>query len=164
MKLIVHAVGRMKSGPEKELGDRYYERFARTGPAVGLEFGGITEIPEGRGQTVEERQREEGDKLLARVQAQGQASTALLLLDERGKSFSSEELASRIGAMRDNGRKALVVAIGGPDGHSEALRNQADLIVSFGALTWPHQLVRVMLGEQLYRTATILAGHPYHRA
>lgn len=169
MKLIVHAVGRMKSGPEKELGDRYYERFARSGPAVGLEFGGITEIPEGRGQTVDERQREEGQKLLAHArqlggQAGGQAGAALLLLDERGKSFSSEELARRIGALRDNGRKVLVVAIGGPDGHSEALRNEAELIVSFGALTWPHQLVRVMLGEQLYRIATILAGHPYHRS
>lgn len=165
MKLIVHAVGRMKSGPAKALGDRYYERFARSGPAVGLEFGGISEIPEGRGQTVEERQREEGQKLLAHAgQAGGQAGAALLLLDERGKSFSSEELARRIGAMRDNGRKALVVAIGGPDGHSEALRSEAELIVSFGALTWPHQLVRVMLGEQLYRIATILAGHPYHRS
>ncbi|MGS1094758.1 23S rRNA (pseudouridine(1915)-N(3))-methyltransferase RlmH [Aquamicrobium terrae] len=164
MKLTVHAVGRMKSGPEKELGDRYYERFARSGPAVGLEFGGITEIPEGRGQTVDERQREEGQKLLAHVQAQGQAGAALLLLDERGKSFSSQELARRIDAMRDNGRKAVVVAIGGPDGHGEALRSEAELIVSFGALTWPHQLVRVMLGEQLYRIATILAGHPYHRA
>lgn len=160
MKLIVHAVGRMKSGPEKELGDRYYERFARSGPAVGLEFGGITEIPEGRGQTVEERQREEGQKLLAHVQT----GAALVLLDERGRSFSSEEFARRIGAMRDNGRKALVVAIGGPDGHGEALRNEAELVISFGALTWPHQLVRVMLGEQLYRIATILAGHPYHRA
>ncbi|MET3661437.1 23S rRNA (pseudouridine(1915)-N(3))-methyltransferase RlmH [Aquamicrobium ahrensii] len=160
MKLIVHAVGRMKSGPEKELGDRYYERFARSGPAVGLEFGGVTEIPEGRGQTAQERQREEGQKLLAHVQA----GAALLLLDERGKSFSSQEFSGRISAMRDEGRKTLVVAIGGPDGHSEALRQQADLTVSFGALTWPHQLVRVMLGEQLYRVATILAGHPYHRA
>lgn len=160
MKLSIHAVGRMKSGPEKELGDRYYERFSKTGPAVGLDYGGIIEIPEGRGQTAEERQREESQKLLSSLQA----GTALLLLDERGKNLSSEALARHIAHMRDNGRKALVVAIGGPDGHAAQLRDKADLLLSFGALTWPHQLVRVLLGEQLYRTATILAGHPYHRA
>jgi 23S rRNA (pseudouridine1915-N3)-methyltransferase len=93
-----------------------------------------------------------------------QAGSALVLLDERGKNFSSEEFAGRLGLFRDGGRKALVVAIGGPDGHDQSLRDQADLVVSFGELTWPHQLVRVMLGEQLYRAATILSGHPYHRA
>ena len=162
MKLTVFAVGRMKSGPEKELGGRYFERFARIGPTVGLEFCGIAEIPEGRGQTAEERQREEGQKLAAHVEAQPGA--ALMLLDERCRNFSSQDLARRIGAMRDEGRKALVVAIGGPDGHDPAIRAGADLVVSFGALTWPHQLVRVMFGEQLYRIATILAGHPYHRS
>ncbi|KQZ29503.1 50S rRNA methyltransferase [Mesorhizobium sp. Root552] len=160
MKISVHAVGRMKSGPEKELADRYFERFAKAGPAIGLEFTGITETPEGRGQTASERRREEGQKL----QGQLQAGSALVLLDERGKNFSSEEFAGRLGLFRDGGRKALVVAIGGPDGHDQSLRDQADLVVSFGELTWPHQLVRVMLGEQLYRAATILSGHPYHRA
>ncbi len=160
MKIIVHAVGRMKSGPEKELADRYFERFARTGPALGLEFAGIAEIAEGRGQTASERRREEGQKL----QTQLQPGSALILLDERGRSFSSEDFAGRVGLLRDGGRKALVVAIGGPDGHDQSLRDQAELVVSFGAMTWPHQLVRVMLGEQLYRAATILSGHPYHRA
>ena len=65
--------------------------------------------------------------------------------------------------LRDGGRKALVIAIGGPDGHDPALRGEADLVLSFGALTWPHQMVRIMLAEQLYRAATILSGHPYHR-
>jgi len=160
MKISVHAVGRMKTGPEKELADRYFERFAKAGPAIGLEFTGIAEIPEGRGQTASERRREEGQKL----QGQLHAGSALVLLDERGKNFSSEEFAGLIGLFRDGSRKALVVAIGGPDGHDQSLRDQADLVVSFGELTWPHQLVRVMLGEQLYRAATILSGHPYHRA
>ncbi|RWP62930.1 23S rRNA (pseudouridine(1915)-N(3))-methyltransferase RlmH [Mesorhizobium sp.] len=160
MKITVHAVGRMKAGPEKLLADRYFERFARSGPAVGLEFSGVVEIPEGRAQTANERRREEGQKL----QAQLQPGAALMLLDERGKSFSSEDFAGRIGLLRDSGRKALVIAIGGADGHDQSLRDQADLTVSFGALTWPHQLVRVMLGEQLYRAATILSGHPYHRS
>ncbi|RNJ43516.1 23S rRNA (pseudouridine(1915)-N(3))-methyltransferase RlmH [Mesorhizobium erdmanii] len=160
MKISVHAVGRMKAGPERELADRYFERFAKGGPAVGLEFAGITEIAEGRSQSAIERQRDEG----SRLQAQLQPGTALILLDERGKSLSSQDLANRIGQLRDGGRKVLVLAIGGADGHDPPLRDQADLVLSFGALTWPHQLVRVMLGEQLYRVATILSGHPYHRA
>ncbi|ADV10379.1 23S rRNA (pseudouridine(1915)-N(3))-methyltransferase RlmH [Mesorhizobium ciceri] len=160
MKISVHAVGRMKAGPEKLLADRYFERFAKSGPAVGLEFGGIAEIAEGRGQTANERRREEGQKL----QTQLQPGTALILLDERGKSFSSEDFAGRLGLLRDGGRKALIIAIGGADGHDQSLRDQAELVMSFGLLTWPHQLVRVMLGEQLYRVATILSGHPYHRS
>ncbi|OWK20407.1 50S rRNA methyltransferase [Mesorhizobium amorphae CCBAU 01583] len=150
----------MKAGPEKLLADRYFERFAKSGPPVGLEFSGVVEIAEGRAQTANERRREEGQKL----QMQLQQGTALILLDERGKSFTSEDFAGRIGLLRDGGRKALVIAIGGADGHDQSLRDQADLVVSFGALTWPHQLVRVMLGEQLYRIATILSGHPYHRS
>ncbi|MER9855399.1 23S rRNA (pseudouridine(1915)-N(3))-methyltransferase RlmH [Mesorhizobium sp. M0113] len=160
MKISVHAVGRVKAGPEKLLADRYFERFAKSGPVVGLEFGGIAEIAEGRGQTANERRREEGQKL----QTQLQPGTALILLDERGKSFSSEDFAGRLGLLRDGGRKALVIAIGGADGHDQSLRDQAELVMSFGLLTWPHQLVRVMLGEQLYRVATILSGHPYHRS
>lgn len=160
MKISVHAVGRMKTGPERELADRYFDRFAKSGPAVGLEFAGVTEIAEGRGQGANERRRDEGQKL----QAQLQQGTALFLLDERGKNFTSEEFAGRIGLLRDGGRKALLIAIGGADGHDQPLRDQAELVLSFGALTWPHQLVRVMLGEQLYRAATILSGHPYHRS
>ncbi|KAA3446920.1 23S rRNA (pseudouridine(1915)-N(3))-methyltransferase RlmH [Mesorhizobium sp. SARCC-RB16n] len=160
MKISVHAVGRMKAGPERELADRYFERFAKSGPAVGLEFAGITEIAEGRAQNAAERQRDEG----LRLQAQLQPGTALILLDERGKSLTSQDFAGRIGQLRDAGRKALVLAIGGADGHDPPLRDQAELVMSFGALTWPHQLVRVMLGEQLYRVATILSGHPYHRS
>jgi 23S rRNA (pseudouridine1915-N3)-methyltransferase len=160
MKIIVHAVGRMKAGPERDLAGRYFERFARSGPAVGLDFSGVTEISESRAQTGSERRREEGRAL----QTQLQPGSTLLLLDERGRNFSSEEFAGRLGLMRDDGRKTLVVAVGGADGHDPSLRDQAELVLSFGALTWPHQLVRIMLAEQLYRAATILSGHPYHRA
>ena len=159
MKITLHAVGRMKAGPERELADRYLDRFAKSGPAVGLEFSGVVEVAEGRGQTASERRREEGQKLQGALQA----GSALILLDERGRSFSSEEFAGRMGLLRDGGRKAAVIAIGGADGHDESLRRQADLVLSLGAMTWPHQLVRIMIGEQLYRAATILAGHPYHR-
>jgi 23S rRNA (pseudouridine1915-N3)-methyltransferase len=160
MKMAVFAVGRMKSGPEKELADRYFDRLAKSGPAVGLEFSGIAEVAESRAQTAPERKREEAEKLRAQLLP----GTALILLDEGGKNISSEELATRIAGWRDAGQRSLLLAIGGPDGHDEALRDKADLVLSFGAQTWPHQLVRIMLGEQLYRAATILAGHPYHRA
>jgi 23S rRNA (pseudouridine1915-N3)-methyltransferase len=160
MKIAVHAVGRMKAGPERELADRYFDRFAKAGPPIGLEFAGLVETPESRARTASERRREEGRALQAHLHA----GTALLLLDERGRDFSSEEFAGRLGLLRDGGRKGLVIAIGGADGHDASLRDQADLVISMGAMTWPHQIVRVMLGEQLYRAATILAGHPYHRA
>lgn len=160
MKISVHAVGRMKSGPEKELADRFFDRFAKTGPAIGLEFSGVAEIAESRAQTASERKREEALKL----QAQLGAGHALILLDERGKNISSEDFAHKIGSLRDGGQRGVVIAIGGPDGHEAGLREQAAMVLSFGALTWPHQMVRIMLGEQLYRAATILSGHPYHRS
>lgn len=159
MKISVFAVGRMKAGPEKELADRYFERFARGGPKIGLEYAGLSEVPESRAQGAAERKREEADRL-----RQHQAGAALLLLDERGRSISSDDFATRIAALRDGGRRELVIAIGGPDGHDPSLREAADLVLSFGAQTWPHQMVRIMLAEQLYRVTTILSGHPYHRA
>lgn len=159
MRLSVHVVGRMKAGPERDLADRYFGRFAKSGPAIGLEFGGVSEIAESRARSTDERRREEAAALEAH-----RRDAVLFLLDERGKNPSSEDLSRRIADMRDGGRKHLVFAIGGPDGHDEASRASADLILSFGAQTWPHQLVRVMLAEQIYRAATILSGHPYHRS
>ena len=160
MKIAVHAVGRMKAGPEKELADRYLDRFAKSGPAIGLEFSGISELPESRAQGAAERRREESQKL----QAQLAPGAVLLLLDERGKNMSSEAFAEKIAGFRDGGLRNLAIAIGGADGHDPAVQQAATLVLSFGALTWPHQLVRIMLAEQLYRAATILSGHPYHRA
>ena len=159
MKIIVHAVGRMKSGPEKELADRYFDRLAKAGPAVGLEFAGVTEIPESRAQAAAARKREEAERLQPLLSD----GAALILLDERGKNMPSQDFADFIGSLRDNGQRLAVIAIGGPDGHDAQLRGEAALVLSFGALTWPHQLARVMLAEQLYRAATILTGHPYHR-
>ncbi len=160
MKISVFAVGRMKAGPEKELADRYFERFSKSGPAIGLEFSGLVEVPESRAQSAAERKREEAERLGQQLAA----GAALILLDERGKSISSQDFAGRIAALRDGGRRSLVIAIGGPDGHDPSSRETAELVVSFGAQTWPHQMVRIMLAEQLYRAATILSGHPYHRA
>lgn len=159
MRISVHAVGRMKAGPERELAERYFSRFSKTGPAIGLDFGGVSEIAESRARSLDERRREEALAL----EAHGR-DAVVFLLDERGKNPTSEELSARIGRLRDDGRKHLVFAIGGPDGHDTSSRAAADTILSFGAQTWPHQLVRVMLAEQLYRVSTILSGHPYHRS
>ena len=150
----------MKAGPEKELAYRYFDRFAKSGTALGLEFAGVSEFPESRAQSAAERRREEAQK----VQAHILPGSALVLLDERGKNLSSEQFAERIASFRDGGQRHLAFAVGGPDGHDPALRDTAALLLSFGALTWPHQLVRIMLAEQLYRAGTILSGHPYHRA
>jgi 23S rRNA (pseudouridine1915-N3)-methyltransferase len=159
MLLAVHAVGRMKAGAEQELATRFFERLSKSGPAIGLEFSGVFEIAEGRAQSVDERRRDEAARLRSGVAR----DAALILLDERGKNLSSEDFAGRIAALRDGGRRAAAFVIGGPDGLDDSLRNEAELVVSFGQLTWPHQLVRVMLAEQLYRAVTILSGHPYHR-
>lgn len=159
MRVGILAVGRMKAGPERDLADRYLDRFARSGPVVGLDFSGLGEITESRARSAAERRREES----GRVAAMQVEDSALFLLDERGRNITSEELSAAVAALRDEGRRQLAFVIGGPDGHDPGLRQAAERVIAFGAQTWPHQLVRVMLAEQLYRTATILAGHPYHR-
>lgn len=150
----------MKAGPERELADRYFERFARAAPALGLEWVGVAEVAESRAREADARKREEAGFLRGALRPGG----ALILLDERGRDIASADFARRLGVLRDEGRRDLMLGIGGPDGHDPSLRQGADLVIAFGAATWPHQLVRVMLAEQLYRAATILSGHPYHRA
>lgn len=158
IRIVVHAVGRMKAGPERDLAERYFDRLAKSGPAIGLEFAGVSESPESRARTAPERKREEARRLEEAV-----GSGPLILLDERGKNLSSREIGDRIAGWRDAGMRQMAIAIGGPDGHDDETVRKAELCLSFGAQTWPHQLVRVMLAEQLYRVVTILSGHPYHR-
>jgi 23S rRNA (pseudouridine1915-N3)-methyltransferase len=148
----------MKAGPERDLVARYLDRLAKAGPAVGMEFSGVTEIAESQARSAEQRMREEAEKLEASL-----GDAALVLLDERGKNMTSPAFSDYLSRHIDGGRKTMIVAIGGADGHDPALRAKADLLLSFGALTWPHQLVRVLLAEQLYRASTILSNHPYHR-
>jgi 23S rRNA (pseudouridine1915-N3)-methyltransferase len=159
VRISLFAVGRLKAGPEKELAERYLDRFAKTGPAVGLELAKINEINESRASNAETRKREEAASL-EKMLADG---TVLVLLDERGKAMDSPAFAELLGSIRDAGKRELVIAIGGPDGLDPALAPKATHMLCFGKMTWPHQLVRVMLGEQLYRAVTILSGHPYHR-
>ena len=159
MRLSLVCVGRLKAGPERELFERYSIRLTESARGVGLVGVDLREIGESRARRPEDRRAEEGAAILAAVPAGGD----LVLLDERGTSPTSEEWAADIGRARDASRIVYAVAIGGPDGLDLSLRAQAHRIISFGSLTWPHQLVRVMAAEQLYRALTILAGHPYHR-
>jgi 23S rRNA (pseudouridine1915-N3)-methyltransferase len=159
VRIQIFAVGRMKSGPERELAARYFDRFAKVAPPLGLEFGGIVEIAESRARDADQRKHEEASKL---SQSLG-AATVLVLLDERGKNLSSQDFAKFIAKSRDSGARAMTFAIGGADGHAEETRVRAQLVISFGAMTVPHQITRILIAEQLYRAATIISGHPYHR-
>ncbi|RDJ21930.1 23S rRNA (pseudouridine(1915)-N(3))-methyltransferase RlmH [Bosea caraganae] len=159
MRLAIIAVGRLKDGPERELCERYRERALQLGRGLGLSGPEIVEITEGKGRRSDERKREEATAIL------GKLSPGLLIaLDERGRSISSEAFAAKIAAARDGGTAAASLVIGGADGLAEEIRDRADITLAFGALTIPHQLVRVLALEQLYRAMTIVAGHPYHRA
>lgn len=138
MLLHIVARGRIGRGPEAELVDRYLKRL--TWPVR------MTELPD------------RGGRMPAL-----EAGTRRVLLDETGEILSSRALADRLGAWRDNGVREARFLIGAADGFSDAERAEADLLLSFGRATWPHLLARAMLAEQLYRAASILANHPYHR-
>lgn len=159
MRITLFAVGRLKSGPESDLSNRYLERFARSGSALGLDFARVIEVPESRAATAELRKQEEAAQLERHL-----GDAVLMLLDERGKLVDSPAFANTLARFRDDGLRDLVLAIGGPDGLDPALQSRAADRICFGRMTWPHQLVRIMAAEQLYRAVTILSGHPYHRA
>lgn len=151
MRFVIVAVGRGGKGPEQALLADY---AARLRPPIDFK-----EVEERRPLTVEERKKREAEKLLAAVPP----GARIVALDERGKPLSSQDLAKTLGAWEDDGVPACAFLIGGADGHDEALRARADLVLALGALTWPHMLVRAMIAEQIYRARTILDGHPYHR-
>jgi 23S rRNA (pseudouridine1915-N3)-methyltransferase len=160
MRLVIAAVGRLKAGPDRELAERYRERLAKAGRPLGFTAVEIAEIAESRAPRAPDRRVEEA----AALKKAAPADAVRVALDAQGQALTSEEFAARLGQWRDGGRAGVSFVIGGADGLAPALKQQADLCLSFGAATWPHQLVRIMLLEQLYRAATILAGHPYHRA
>jgi len=160
VRLVLVSVGRLKAGAERDLVARYLERARAAGRGLGFTAVDMVEIPESSARRAEDRMAEEGAALLAAVPA----SAALMVLDPRGRNLSSADFAARLGTLRDAGTPALVLMIGGADGLADAVRTRASLLLAYGAATFPHQLVRVMLAEQIYRAITILAGHPYHRA
>jgi len=160
MRLVVAAIGRLKEGPERELAERYRKRAEQTGRRIGFRDTEVVEIRESRAQEVGKRMIEESIALANVIPDKA----IILILDERGESLDSATLAARLARWRDDGRPAAVFIVGGDDGLAPSLREKATLRIAFGAATWPHQLVRVMLLEQIYRAVSILSGHPYHRA
>jgi len=139
MRLHVIARGKIGRSPEADLVARYEKRIAWP-----LQ---LTELPETGGKIPEPP-----------------TPCRTVLLDERGEQLDSEGFAALLGRWRDDGVREARFLVGAADGHSEAERGEADLMLAFGKATWPHLLVRAMLTEQLFRAVSILAGHPYHRA
>ena len=155
MRVHLCAVGRLRTGPERALIDDYTTRFDRTGRGLGLGPLTLHEVEDRKGGGMKAEAA-----LLERAIPQG---AVVVAVDERGKLMSSPDFATRLAGWRDTGCNDLAFVIGGADGIAHALRAQANLSLSFGRMVWPHMLARVMLTEQLYRAASILAGSPYHR-
>ena len=156
MRLIIVAIGRLRDGPEAQLVADYLARFDRTGRPLGLGPARVIEIDDrkGAGPVAE----------AALIGAALPKGAILAALDERGQTLSSPDFAAVLRRLADTGTRDLALAIGGADGLAPEIRDRAVHLISLGPMVWPHMLVRVMLAEQLYRAAALLANHPYHRA
>lgn len=139
--------------------ERYMDRAIATGRQIGLSGFDIIELPESRASSADARKREEAKAIKSAMPSAAQ----MVVLDEHGKSLTSLKLSDTVARWRDDGKSVLAFVIGGADGLEHALIKSAHLTLAFSQLTWPHQLVRILLAEQLYRITTILTGHPYHR-
>jgi 23S rRNA (pseudouridine1915-N3)-methyltransferase len=159
MRIVVAAVGRLKAGPDRELSERYRDRAIKVGRAMGVRSLDVVEVKESRAREPERRITEEAIALANVVPS----DAVTVRLDSRGENASSDSFAGRLRGWRDGGRDTVCFIIGGADGLAAEVRDSADMILAFGSVTWPHQLVRIMLMEQIYRAMTILSGHPYHR-
>ncbi|WP_127078816.1 23S rRNA (pseudouridine(1915)-N(3))-methyltransferase RlmH [Rhodomicrobium lacus] len=158
MKISILAVGRLKSGAEQTQFNRYFDLFNASARNLAMGPMAVFETSEGRSESAAERKEAEAHELLKRV-----SGARLVALDEGGQSLTSYEFTAMVSRLRDEALD-VAFAIGGPDGHGEALKNAAHFKLSLGKMTLPHGLVRIVLAEQLYRAMTILQGHPYHRA
>jgi 23S rRNA (pseudouridine1915-N3)-methyltransferase len=158
MKISILAVGRLKSGAEQTQFNRYYDLFNAAARSLKIPPMAVVEIGEDRSASPAERKEAEAGDLLKRVGA-----SRLVALDEQGQSLTSYEFTAMISRIRDEALD-VAFAIGGPDGHGEAIKEAAHFQLSLGRMTLPHGLVRIILAEQLYRAMTIMQGHPYHRA
>ncbi|MEZ5757571.1 MAG: 23S rRNA (pseudouridine(1915)-N(3))-methyltransferase RlmH [Emcibacteraceae bacterium] len=151
MNIGIIAVGRLKKSPESDLVNTYLKRCPWKVD--------ITEVEERRPITGTERMVREGDLILKAIPD----NAMVIALDERGREMRSTDFAFKIRDWQDQGISNLVFLIGGAEGYDDRVKNRADMLISFGIMTWPHLMVRAMLCEQLYRASTILAGHPYHK-
>lgn len=160
MDIALLVVGRLKAGPERDLCSRYLERARKSGARLGFRGFSVREVAESRASRSEDRISEEADALTRLIVPGGR----VVCLDAAGELTTSEAFARALGRDAEAALPATTFIIGGPDGLGARVLALADQRLSFGRATWPHQLVRAMLAEQLYRAMTILSGHPYHRA
>jgi 23S rRNA (pseudouridine1915-N3)-methyltransferase len=154
MRITLLTIGKLGRATEAQLARDYAERATASGRSLGL---GPVEVVEVEGRKV--GKASEGEALLAQVQP----GDHLIACDEHGRALTSRAFADKVGKLRDDGTRRLVLAVGGADGHAPEVLGRADATLAFGPQTWPHALVRAMLAEQVYRAVTILAGSPYHR-
>lgn len=159
MRFTLACVGRVKAGADKDLADRYMDRARKSGRGLGISSLTLTELAESRAQRPEDRKADEAGRLLDGISS----GARLVILDENGKNLTSPAFARQIELWKDAGVPDVVFAIGGADGHGARVLERADLKLALGAMTWPHQIARILLAEQIYRAITILSGHPYHR-
>ncbi len=155
MKILIAAVGRLRDVPEAALAAEYAQRASVQGRQLGFKSIEIAEIegkPPGD-------QRAEAAALYRATPDDARK----ILLDERGAEWTSRQLAEKLARWRDDGQANAVFWIGGADGVSQSVKDNADEKLAFGRQTWPHRLVRVMICEQIYRAVTILCSTPYHR-
>jgi 23S rRNA (pseudouridine1915-N3)-methyltransferase len=158
VRLLLVSVGRSKAGPGRDLIERYFERAAAAGRSLNVRVE-LREIDESRARRPGNRKLEEAKAIRAALGP----GAHIITCDESGKNLSSAEFAADLGRRRDQGEAVVALVLGGPDGFDAEFRASADLVIAFGAMTWPHQLARILAAEQIYRALTILAGHPYHR-
>lgn len=160
MRLFILSVGQGRGSHEGALAEEYLARARALGRRAGFTTITVEEVPVSKLREARARIAEEGEKMASRVPE----GAHVILLESRGKGMTSEAFAEMLGAMRDAGARDLAFLIGGPDGLDTGPSLKAGRSLAFGAQTWPHLLVRVMLAEQIYRGITILCGHPYHRS
>lgn len=154
MHIHLICVGRLKSGPERDLVDDYLNRAGPIGRRLGIRSISETEVTGGGSLDAE------GERLMAKIPK----GAVIIRLDEAGKSYASKSFAALLRTRADKGVSDLVFLIGGAEGYADAVRHAAPETLALGPQTWPHRLARAMLAEQVYRALSILAGTPYHKA
>lgn len=159
MQIFIGAIGRVKKSDELNLCNKFETRIKNAGAQLGFTQFTQLDFDEDKSPQVQTRKNNEAKKLLAVVPK----GALIVALDEHGKHFTSPEFSQKIANYRDDGYPAIAFLLGGPDGHGQEVLNQADLKLSLSKMTWPHQIARALLFEQIYRAITIMSGHPYHR-
>lgn len=159
MQIFVAAIGRLKKSDELNLCNKFETRIKNAGAQLGFTQIQHHDFDEDKNPKALARKNNEAKKLLNAVPK----GALIVALDEHGKQFTSPEFSKKIANYRDDGHPAIAFLLGGPDGHGQEVLNQAHLKLSLSKMTWPHQIARALLFEQIYRAITIMNNHPYHR-